>query len=122
VTWSSNNEAIASVTANGTITAHQTGNATITVMTTSGKTATVNVIVLGLSRDYLEMPIYTQYSRLTVDGAKTTVRWDVEDTSICEVRNGVVTARRVGTTYVTATINGRTIKCKVVVTSNSKKK
>ncbi|MBE5950060.1 MAG: hypothetical protein E7260_00550 [Lachnospiraceae bacterium] len=121
VTWSSNNEAIASVTANGTITAHQTGNATITVMTSSGKTATVEVIVLGLSRDYLELPIYTQYSRLTVDGAKTTVRWDVEDTSICEVKNGVVTARRVGTTYVTATINGRTIKCKVVVTSNKKK-
>lgn len=122
VTWSSNNEAIASVTANGTITAHQTGSATITVMTTSGKTSTIDVVVLGLSRDYLEMPIYTQYSKLTVDGAKTTVRWDVEDTSICEVKNGVVTARRVGTTYVTATINGRTIKCKVVVTSNKKKK
>ena len=121
VTWSSNNEAIASVTSNGTITAHQTGSATITVMTTSGKTATIEVIVLGLSREYLELPIYTQYSRLTVDGAKTTVRWDVEDTSICEVKNGVVTTRRVGTTYVTATINGRTIKCKVVVTSNKKK-
>ncbi len=121
VTWSSNNEAIASVTADGTITAHQTGNATITVMTSSGKTATIAVTVLGLSREYLEMPIYTQYSKLTVDGATSTVRWDVEDTSICEVKNGVVTARRVGTTYVTATINGRTIKCKVVVTSNKKK-
>ena len=77
--------------------------------------ATVAVTVLGLSRTSLELAVYTQYTRLTVDGAVGTVRWDVEDPTICEVSNGIITARKVGTTKVTATINGRTLTCKVKV-------
>ena len=118
--WFSSNEYIATVSGNGTITARTTGTATITVMTTSGKTAAINVVVLGLSRTTLQLPVYTKYSSLLVDGATTTVRWDVENNSICEVRNGVITARKVGTTYVTATVNGRTLRCKVTVTPNKK--
>lgn len=121
LTWSSGNEYIATVDSKGKITARTVGTTDVTVMTTSGKTATVKVIVLGLSRTSLEMSVYTQYSRLVVDGATGAVRWDVQDTSICEVANGVITARKVGTTYVTATINGRTLKCKVTVTPNKKK-
>ncbi len=121
VTWSSANEAIATVDGSGSITAHRTGNTTVTAMTTSGKTTQVEVIVIGLSRSTLEMPVYTQYSKLTVDGATGNVRWDVQDQTICEVNNGVITARRAGTTYVTATVNGRTLRCKVTVTPNKKK-
>ncbi len=121
VTWSSANEAIATVDGSGIISAHRTGSTTVTAMTTSGKTAQVEVIVIGLSRTTLEMPVYTKYSRLTVDGATGNVRWDVVDQTICEVNNGVITARKVGTTYVTATVNGRTLRCKVTVTSNKKK-
>ena len=113
--WTSNNQAVASVDSSGTITAHTTGSATITVMTSSGKTATVNVTVLGLSRTSIEIPIYTKFSKLTVDGAVGTVRWEVDDPTICEVNNGVITARKIGTTKVTATINGRTLSCKVKV-------
>ncbi|MBO5352657.1 MAG: Ig domain-containing protein, partial [Lachnospiraceae bacterium] len=69
LTWSSGNEFIATVDSNGKITARMVGTTDVTVMTTSGKTATVKVIVLGLSRSTLEMPVYTQYSRLVVDGA-----------------------------------------------------
>lgn len=122
VTWTSGEESIATVDGTGLITAHRTGTTTVTAMTTSGKTAEIEVIVLGLSRNSLEMPVYTQYSRLMVDGATGTVRWDVEDTTICEVNNGVITARKVGTTYVSATVNGRTLKCKITVTANKKKK
>ena len=114
-TWTSNNEAVASVNSQGVITAHTTGTATITVMTSSGKMATVAVTVLGLSRTTLELPIYTKYSKLVVDGAVGTVRWDVADPSICEVNNGIITARKLGTTKVTATINGRTLTCTVKV-------
>ena len=119
--WSSANEAIATVNGSGEITAHKTGSTTITAMTSSGKTAQVEVIVIGLSRTTLELPVYTKYSKLTVDGATGTVRWDVLDQTICEVNNGVITARKAGTTYVTATVNGRTLRCKVTVTSNKKK-
>ena len=122
VTWSSSNEAIATVDGTGIVKAHRTGTTTVTIMTTSGKTAQVEVIVIGLSRSTVELPVYTQYSRLTVDGATSTVRWDVEDQTICEVNNGIITARKAGTTYVTATINGRTLRCKVTVTPNTKKK
>jgi len=122
ITWSSGNEAIATVDSSGMVTAHRTGSTTVTIMTTSGKTAQVEVIVIGLSRTKLELPVYTKYSRLTVDGAEGTIRWDVEDQTICEVNNGVVTARKVGTTYVSATVNGRTLRCKVTVTANNKKK
>ena len=121
VTWSSSNEAIATVDGSGVVTAHRTGSTTVTVMTTSGKTAQVEVVVIGLSRATVELPVYTQYSRLTVDGATSTVRWDVENQTICEINNGVITARKAGTTYVTATVNGRTLRCKVTVTSNKKK-
>ncbi|MGN0507334.1 MAG: Ig-like domain-containing protein [Lachnospiraceae bacterium] len=114
-TWSSGNEAVATVSGNGLITAVSTGTTNVTVMTTSGRTAVVKVTVLGLSRDYIEIPVYTKYTRLIVDGATTGVRWDVEDTSICQVANGVITARKKGTTYVTATVNGRTLRCKVKV-------
>lgn len=117
-TWSSNNDAIATVTKDGIIKALQPGTATITVMTKSGKTAIVNVTVLGLSRDRLEMPVYTQYSRLSVDGANGKIRWDVEDGTICDVANGVVIARKVGTTVVSATINGRKLECVVTVVGN----
>lgn len=120
VTWSSANEAIATVNGSGVITAHKTGSTTVTAMTTSGKTTQVEVIVIGLSRTTLELPVYTQYSRLSVDGATSTVRWDVENQTICEVSNGIITARKAGTTYVTATVNGRTLRCKVTVTSNKK--
>lgn len=114
-TWTSNNELVASVNSSGVITAHTTGTATITIMTSSGKMATVEVTVLGLSRTTLELPIYTKFSKLSVDGATGTVRWDVDDPTICEVNNGVLTARKLGTTKVTATINGRTLTCRVKV-------
>ena len=122
VTWTAGEEAIATVNGSGLVTAHRVGTTTVTAMTSSGKTTQIEVIVLGLSRTSVELPVYTQYSKLTVEGATGTVRWDVEDTSICEVKNGVITARKVGTTEVIATVNGRTLRCKVTVLPNDKKK
>ncbi len=115
LTWTTNNDTVASVSEDGTITANTVGETTVTVTTTSGKTATVAVTVLGLSRTYLEMPVYTTYT-LYLDGVNARVRWDVQDHMTCEVQNGVITARRIGTTVVTAKVNGRTLECIVKVT------
>ncbi len=115
VTWTSNNESVASVNSQGMITAHTTGKANITVMTSSGKMETVVVTVLGLNKTYVEMPIYTNNITLVVEGVVGTVRWDVADPSICEVNNGVIKTKKYGTTKVTATINGRTLTCTVKV-------
>jgi uncharacterized protein YjdB len=116
IKWSSSDEDIASVSSSGKITAKRIGVSTVTIMTTSGKTATVTVHVLGLSRTYLEIPIYTQYSQLVLDGADPAdVRWDVTDITVCDIQNGVITARKLGSTSVTATYNGRTIKATIKV-------
>lgn len=45
VTWSSNNEAVATVIANGTVTAHKAGTAVITARTANGKSASCTVTV-----------------------------------------------------------------------------
>lgn len=121
LTWSSGEETIATVNGNGEITAHRTGTTTITAMTSSGKTAQVQVIVIGLSRTSVEMSLYDNRITLYVDGATTGVRWDSDNSSIVEVNNGKLTSRKVGTTYVTATVNGRKLKCKVTVLPNKKK-
>ncbi|MBO7335971.1 MAG: Ig-like domain-containing protein, partial [Lachnospiraceae bacterium] len=116
IKWSSSDEDIASVSSSGKITAKKIGVSTVTIMTTSGKTATVTVHVLGLSRTYLEIPIYTQYSQLVLDGADPAdVRWDVTDITVCDVQNGVIIARKLGSTSVTATYNGRTLKATIKV-------
>lgn len=121
LTWSSGEETIATVDGNGEVTAHRTGTTTITAMTTSGKTAQVQVIVIGLSRTSVEMNLYDDRVTLYVDGATTGVRWDSDNSSIVEVVGGKLTSRKVGTTYVTATVNGRKLRCKVTVVPNKKK-
>ena len=121
LTWSSGNEAIATVDGSGVITAHRTGSVTITAMTTSGKTAQVEVIVIGLNRTSVEMALYDDRVTLYVDGATTGIKWDVDNSSIVEVSGGKLTSRKVGTTYVTATVNGRRLRCKVTVLPNKKK-
>ncbi len=115
LTWTTNNDTVASVSEEGTITANMVGQTTVTVTTTSGKTATIAVTVLGLSRNYVEIPLYSSF-RVYLDGVNSVVRWDVEDLSICDVANGNITARKPGSTVVTAKVNGRTLECIVKVT------
>lgn len=54
VTWSSNNEAVATVNANGTVTAHKAGTADITARTANGKSASCTVTVTGGSTEPTE--------------------------------------------------------------------
>lgn len=120
LTWSSGEESIATVNGSGVITAHRTGTTTVTAMTSSGKTAEVTVTVIGLSKTSVEMALYDNRVTLYVEGATTGIRWDSENSSIVEVSNGKLTSRKVGTTYVTATVNGRKLRCKVTVVPNKK--
>lgn len=54
VTWSSNNEAVATVSTNGTVTAHKAGTAVITARTANGKSASCTVTVTGGSTEPTE--------------------------------------------------------------------
>lgn len=54
VTWSSNNEAVATVITNGTVTARKAGTAVITARTANGKSASCTVTVTGGSTEPTE--------------------------------------------------------------------
>ncbi|HKL80789.1 MAG TPA: Ig-like domain-containing protein [Mobilitalea sp.] len=113
--WSSDNSAVAKVDKNtGKITARMTGTANITVITDSGKTATIEVVVVGLNMTKLTLEQYSRYT-LYVEGATTPVRWDVDNSNIAVVRNGVVESKATGTTTITATVNGRRLTCTLKV-------
>ena len=121
LTWSSANEAIATVDGSGIVTAHRTGTTTVTGLTTSGKTTTVEVVVIGLNKEKVEMALYDNRVTLYVDGATTGIKWDSDNSSIVEVVNGKLTSRKVGTTTVSATVNGVRLECEVTVLPNKKK-
>lgn len=122
VTWSSDNNSIATVVAapdkSGKITAKNTGTAYLTAMTESGKAATVVVTVIGLSDNELTLEQYSTYNYLRVEGADASeVRWSVDNTYVAEVdRYGNITTKGVGTATITANVNGRKLQCKVKVT------
>lgn len=118
VTWSTDNAAVATVgKTSGKITAKSTGTAYITVMTESGKTASVEVTVIGLNVTKLVTEEYTTYSQaLSVEGATGTVAWQSSNPLVAKVSSdGTISTRAVGTAIITATINGRKLKCTVIV-------
>lgn len=116
--WSTDNPAVATVNkTTGKITAKSTGTAYISVMTDSGKTSTVEVTVIGLNYTKISLEQYTDYSDLVVEGATTTVKWTSDNPQVAIIRNGsIISTKAVGTTYITATVNGRKLKCKLTVT------
>lgn len=139
VTWSSSNESVAKVDANGLVTAVGTGTATITVTTNDGgHTATCTVIVYrpapatvyvtGVTLDKTTMdmkPGDTLTLTATVGPANATdksVTWSSSDESVAKVdANGKVTAVGPGTAIITVTTNdgGHTATCTVTVTEDT---
>lgn len=132
VTWKSDNEAIATVDANGVVTAHEVGVATITATTTDGTnlsaSCTVNVIHTQASSITLNMTevrlkaLETAELSVEILPATTTnkvVTWKSDNEAIAKVdANGVVTAIAVGETTITATTtdgSNLSASCKVTV-------
>lgn len=114
VKWSTNNKAVATVNKKGLITGVGAGNATITASTTSGKTAQIAVTVVGLNFNTLTLEQYDTY-KLSVIGDVKNVSWDSENPEIATVENGLVRAKKPGSTTILARVNGAVLRCKVVV-------
>ena len=137
VTWSSENEDIASVN-NGLVTAIGPGETTITVTTEDGeKTATCHVTVLpneepepeeihvqevSLNLQSISLEIGEKATLVAVitpnDATNKNVIWTSEDENIATVDNGVVTAIGPGETTITViTEDGeKTATCSITVT------
>lgn len=134
VTWSSSDEAVATVSESGLVTAKAKGKATIKATAKAGGAfgeCEVTVIEEGeepdpeteieLSKTALELKA-TQEETLTAtvtpEGAKVT--WSTSNEDVAVVTNGKVRAIAVGTATITAaTEDGAEAECAVTVTSNN---
>ena len=131
IKWSSNNEAVATVDANGTVTDKSAGTPVITETSTNGKTAGCTVKVekkqipvteVRLSESTVGIVEGSTYKlTATVLPENTTdsksVSWRSSNSEVATVdANGTVTAKRAGTAVITATsTNGKTAGCTVTV-------
>ncbi|MBP5628953.1 MAG: InlB B-repeat-containing protein, partial [Bacteroidaceae bacterium] len=134
VTWTSSNTSVATVDANGLVTAKANGTATITATTTDGsnKSATCSVTVsapilvtgVSLSQTSLTFSAFNATQTLTAtvtpsNAANKTLTWTSSNTSVATVSsNGVVTSKGYGTATITAkTTDGsnKSATCSVTV-------
>ena len=131
IIWSSNNEAVATVDANGTVTAKSAGTAVITATSTNGKSAGCTVTVekkqipvteVRLSESTVGIVEGSTYKlTATVLPGNTTdsknVSWSSSNSEVATVdANGTVTAKSAGTAVITATSkNGKSAGCTVTV-------
>ena len=131
VTWSSDNQNVATVDANGNVTAVGAGTAQITVTTADGSftdtcQVTINaatVSVTGVTLDKAELTLTEGGSESLVatitpdNAANKTVTWTSSNPSVATVNNGVVTAVGAGEATITVTTadGGFTAECTVTV-------
>ena len=124
IVWTSSDEAVVSVS-NGKITALKSGKATITaksgtcsadcVVTISVNTESIILDKTTLSLAVGESAILTATVKPD-DATDKTVTWSSSDESVVKVDNGKVTARKSGTSTVSAKCGGKTAECVVTVT------
>ena len=132
VTWTSSNEAVATVDANGVVTAVAVGEATITATTTDGsnKSATCKITVAKTLAESVTLDktsatlkaTETLTLKATVAPATTTdksVTWKSSNEAVATVdANGKVTAVAVGETTITATTtdgSNLSASCKITI-------
>ena len=131
VSWSSSNSAVATVDANGTVTAKSAGTAIITATSENGMTASCTITVEKKLIPITEVCLDKSSATLTEGDTATLtatvlpenttyskdVSWSSNNSEVAAVdANGTVTAKSVGTTIITATSeNGKSASCTITV-------
>lgn len=128
VTYKSSDSKIASVDAEGNVTALKTGKAVITATTADGRfTAKATVTVIKSAEDIRILrtefslnkgsKVKVDYEVLPADTTQTDITWSSSDSKIAAVdKNGIITGVAKGTATVTLTVTGTSIKKTVTVT------
>lgn len=133
VTWTSSDPSVATVSANGAVTAVKAGTATITASSSNGKTATCTVKVDARIIDAIDLTLSQTTAELKVGETVTleatvipenatdkTVTWKSDNQGVSTVdSNGKVTAIYLGEATITATCGESTATCKVTVVPTS---
>ena len=113
ITWSSDNPSVATVDANGNVTAHSAGDVTITATGTyGGSSATCGITVVAKGVESVTLPYRTLYlakgKSLNVpvriapsDASVQQVAWSSSNTSVVTVNNGLLRAVAPGTATIT---------------------
>lgn len=123
IKWTSSNSKIAKVE-KGKVTAKGTGTCTITASNGKYKvTCSVKVTnpsIVNSNGDGVEGITVTKgYDRrLKIKGSSSKVTWKSSNKKIAVVKDGLVTGKGTGTCYVYATVDGKTLKCKVTTKAN----
>lgn len=129
VTWTSNEEKVATVDESGKVVAVAPGTATITVTTKDGSktdtcTVTVTQPVTGVTLNKNTLELYTGKRETLIatvepsDATNPAVNWSSDKPEVATVEGGTVTAKAAGTATITvATADGnKTATCVVTVT------
>lgn len=124
VTYSSSNKKVATVTSKGKVTPKKTGTATITAKVTQNGTTyklkvkvTVKKPTVKLTASKKELTVGKAYTfKAKAYGLKGDVKWTSSNSKVASVTSrGKVTAKAAGTTTIKATVNGKSVSCKVTV-------
>lgn len=127
LTWTSDDETVATVSQNGVVTGVKKGKTFINVETDNGKTAYCKLTVTAPEPMKIELPknatvtvggTFTLTPTITPEGAETSMTWKSDDVSVARIdANGVLTGVAEGLALVTvSTSNGLTSNtCKVKV-------
>lgn len=130
VTWSSDNEYVASVDAKGKITARAAGSTRIVATIETGDSASVRVTVSGrpvtsiaLSESEIELELGSEHTlthTINSDADDLRVRWSSDDETVATVDGkGTVKAVGCGTAVITVmAVNGKTASASVYVPSD----
>lgn len=112
ITWTSSNSSIASVDEKGSVTANAAGTATITATTTNGLTASATITVspsitrfsIPTSTSFCMGYTYKLTPKVYPETSISDITWKSSDTSVATISSsGVITAKTVGKTTITAT-------------------
>lgn len=118
ITWTSNNEGVATVNNDGKVTAKAIGTATITALV-NGKQLTSKITVLDITPKSFNLEYGHTFGflkTLKVTGTTSKITWSSSNESVATVSSsGRVTAHGAGSATITANVNGAKLTSKVNV-------